>query len=89
MKTVLLDCASITAVAQLHRQLAELLQFPAWYGGNLDALYDCLTDIGEETCLQLVDASCLDALPNGYGGSFLVTLRDAGIENDAFTFEII
>lgn len=26
------------------RQLGSALHFPAWYGANLDALFDCLTD---------------------------------------------
>lgn len=25
-------------------QLGSALDFPSWYGGNFDALYDCLTD---------------------------------------------
>lgn len=25
--------------------IAEALEFPDWYGHNLDALYDCLTDL--------------------------------------------
>jgi hypothetical protein len=26
-------------------QLGQALDFPQWYGGNLDALHDCLTDL--------------------------------------------
>ena len=26
-------------------QVAKALSFPAWFGGNWDALYDCLTDL--------------------------------------------
>ena len=37
------------AAEDLHRALAEGLHFPAWYGGNLDALHDCLTDLNEPT----------------------------------------
>lgn len=28
-----------------HESIARALSFPAWYGNNLDALYDCLTDL--------------------------------------------
>lgn len=27
------------------REIAEILQFPAWFGENLDALADCLNDL--------------------------------------------
>jgi RNAse (barnase) inhibitor barstar len=30
--------------AEALRQLGSALHFPAWYGANLDALFDCLTD---------------------------------------------
>lgn len=29
------------------RAIGRALAFPAWYGANLDALYDCLTDLPE------------------------------------------
>lgn len=37
----------------LHRYLAAALDFPDYYGMNLDALYDCLTDICDDTCLGI------------------------------------
>lgn len=30
------------------RAIGRALAFPAWYGANLDALYDCLTDLPEQ-----------------------------------------
>ena len=35
----------------IHEYLAEKFGFPSYYGKNLDALYDCLTDICEPTCV--------------------------------------
>ena len=46
-----IDCANVSSKEEFHRILAETLHFPAHYGRNLDALYDCLTDIGEDTCV--------------------------------------
>ena len=42
-----LDVSACETAEDLHRALAEGLHFPAWYGGNLDALHDCLTDLHE------------------------------------------
>lgn len=35
----------------IHRILKETLDFPEYYGNNLDALYDCLTDLHEDTAV--------------------------------------
>lgn len=47
-----IDCAKIITPQEFHRTLAETLSFPEWYGHNLDALYDCLTEL-EATHLVL------------------------------------
>lgn len=33
-----------TELAEILADLGKALHFPAWYGANLDALHDCLTD---------------------------------------------
>ena len=48
-----LDSGSVGNRETLHRVLAAGLQFPDWYGGNLDALFDCLTDVTEEVAITL------------------------------------
>ena len=35
----------------IHNYIAEKLDFPDYYGKNLDALYDCLTDIDTPTAV--------------------------------------
>ena len=45
----ILDGGSVGSRQALHQTLAAGLRFPDWYGGNLDALHDCLTDVGEPT----------------------------------------
>lgn len=49
-----IDCADISCSEELHRRIAACLSFPDWYGHNLDALYDCLTEIGASTHLILL-----------------------------------
>ena len=55
-----LDVSACETAEDLHRALAEGLHFPAWYGGNLDALHDCLTDLNEPTELIVRGTSALD-----------------------------
>ncbi len=38
---------------EIHEYIAEKMAFPEYYGHNLDALYDCLTDIAEPTAVGI------------------------------------
>ena len=44
MRTIRLDCRQMEDRERLHDYLAQTLEFPSWYGRNLDALYDLLCD---------------------------------------------
>ena len=45
MKQIILDGNLLADAAKVHDYLKEMLEFPEYYGKNLDALYDCLTDL--------------------------------------------
>ena len=47
MKQITLDGNLLGDVAHIHDYLKEMLEFPEYYGKNLDALYDCLTDLSD------------------------------------------
>lgn len=48
MNICILDGREIKDRMELHNKIEISLGFPYWYGRNLDALYDCLTDVEEE-----------------------------------------
>lgn len=77
MRYITIDCNRIEAPRQLHTAFAEALEFPAWYGNNLDALHDCLTSLTEETEIILTDFSSLPGFANG----FRRVLLDSAEEN--------
>ena len=37
-----------------HEYMKKSLNFPEYYGKNLDALFDCLSEIGEKTEITLI-----------------------------------
>ena len=74
--------------SQLHNYLCNQLRFPAWYGRNLDALYDCLTDLTEVTVFLRNPGDMTGALGD-YGDKVLRVFRDAAEENPGFGFEVI
>ncbi len=55
-----------------HDYLADALDFPDYYGKNLDALYDCLCEI--EADIEIVNASAVDK-------DIIDTFKDAALEN--------
>ena len=76
-----LDVSACETAEDLHRALAEGLHFPAWYGGNLDALHDCLTDLNEPTELIVRGETSLDALLGRRTNAFRRVLNDSAEEN--------
>ena len=64
-----------------HKYLKETLNFPDYYGENLDALYDCLTDIGTETEIRLNNAELVDK-------EIIDTFIDSSNENPNISFKI-
>lgn len=45
MKQIILDGNVLADATKVHDYLMEMLDFPEYYGKNLDALHDCLTDL--------------------------------------------
>lgn len=63
-----------------HDYLKKALNFPDYYGKNLDALYDCLTDIGVDTEIVLKNKSYVSY-------DFVDTFIDASEENSFLKFK--
>ena len=61
-----------------HAYLQRTFGFPDYYGENADALYDCLSSVGEETLVFLEHADEAPAL-------LLKVMRDAMNDNPYFT----
>ena len=88
MKQVIINGAAVTSMADIHRILAEELAFPEWYGGNLDALHDCLTEVHEETTIAILQPECLlETLGSGYARLCRV-LADSAEENPYLTIQL-
>ena len=81
MKEVIINGAVVSSMADIHRILAAELEFPEWYGGTLDALHDCLTEIDRETRISILQPeSLLNTLGTGYARLCRV-LTDSAEEN--------
>ena len=66
---------------KIHTVMAGELDFSSYYGKNLDALYDALTDICEETVITVNGQS-------DYGTKLLAAINDAAAANKNIKVEI-
>ncbi len=80
-----LDGGSVGSRETLHQTLAAGLQLPDWYGGNLDALHDCLTDITEPTELVIRNGDALKTALGHYTTALEQVLTDCAAENEWFS----
>ena len=86
MKRVILDCEKLLSRKQAHLYLAEMLDLPDYYGKNLDALYDCLTELGE--CTIVLEGEDILNNSEGYGAKILKVLKEAADSNPALKLEV-
>ncbi len=86
MRYALLYGAELQTMEEMHDDIAKKLDFPDWYGRNLDALFDCLTDIRADTTLVFFDAERFAKKVGLKGTVLLRVLADAESENRHFTF---
>ena len=68
---LILDCRDGLPV--IHDKISDVLNLPHWYGRNLDALHDCLTETAVDIQITLVEPDLLPAL--------LHMLQDCAEEN--------
>lgn len=76
MKKITLDFENISNKEEMHKYLAKKFEFPDYYGGNLDALFECLTDIAEPTAVNIINAI------NDYDEQIINVITSAEEEND-------
>ena len=78
--TYRIDCRELTSRTAAHDCFARVFALPAFYGRNLDALYDVLTSL--PPCrITLAGTSCLYPLLGAYAEKLLSVFRDAAREN--------
>ena len=75
-----IDCRELSSRAAAHDCFARVFALPAFYGRNLDALYDVLTELPPCTLL-LEHTGCLYDALGPYAEKLLGVFRDAAREN--------
>lgn len=89
MKRLILDGEKIKDRQMLHDIFAEELELPDWYGKNLDALHDCLSEVQEETKILLVNKGLLQDHLGQYARALEKMLQYTAKENTRVLLEIL
>jgi len=89
MKTFTIDCTNIETPEQLHTAMAQTLSFPDWYGRNLDAMYDCLTELEDATELTVLNWHALEYRLGDYSGKLVYVFHCACQDNPDLKISLI
>ena len=88
MKQIQLSAAQWDSPRAAHEALKEALSFPDYYGHNLDALYDCLTDL-DDTLLIIEECAKASQQIGEKWSAFLTVFLDAAQNNPGLESKLL
>lgn len=90
MADITIEGSSISSVESLHEEFSVKLNFPSYYGRNLDAMWDCLLDRIDEECIHLIWKDFLDSSNSigEYCDKIIDMLNDLVKESDSFQYRL-
>ena len=77
---IILNGKRMESRAALHAELKEKLSLPDYYGGNLDALADCLGERGERELVVIESAGDFLEANEAYAAKLLRVFGDSGMQ---------
>ena len=87
-RRVTLSGNKMTSREVLHTYLAKKLAVPAYYGKNLDALHDSLTERSDPLHITVTYSERLKENLGDYGDTLLQVLQDVAEENEQITLSV-
>lgn len=88
MRVVVIDAIEMISSDVAHSYLARKLSFPDYYGKNLDALHDCITDISDPTHIVLYHFTDMSVKTRSFLCPIIRTLKASVEENKNLTLSI-
>lgn len=77
MERIIIDGDKMTSVQEVHEFLKQVLDFPEYYGNNLNALWDMLTDAVEPIEIHLINQNKFRDNLGQDAETFIDVFRDA------------
>ncbi len=88
MGKIILDGAMMTDRAAAHAYLQAALELPAYYGANLDALWDCLTTDCTPREVVITNGAAISASLGNYGEALVQVFLAAAATSDSLTVRL-
>lgn len=88
MRKIELDARNIQTVKAMHIYLQYRLDLPAYYGRNLDALFDLLSTESETTAITLLGPAPAGSEMEAYMPRLTAVFEDCAQENERIAFEM-
>ena len=85
-----IDFSNVEHYMEIHFIIQKALDFPDYYGGSLDALWDCLTDmVGRPVHVQIIGLEVIEKNFDDYAKKLIDTFREfKHNDNDKYSHEI-
>ena len=89
-KIYTIDFSNVTYYMEIHHIIREALDFPEYYGGSLDALWDCLTDmVGRPVHIEIIGLEVIERKFGDYAKKLIDTFKEfKHYDNDKYSHEI-
>lgn len=85
MKEVIINGERITSKEALYSHLNRLFCFPSYFGNNLDALWDVLTDEVEPTMIHFKNVFAMQEQLGNYGEKVIRLFQNLEDHTDNYT----
>ena len=85
-----IDFSSVKHYLEIHAIIQKALDFPDYYGRNLDALWDCLRDmVGEPIHIEIIGLEVIERQFGDYSAKLIETFRELKhYRGDKYSHEI-
>ena len=85
-----IDFTNVNYYLEMHSLIRQALDFPEYYGGSLDALWDCLRDmVGDPIHIEIIGLEVIERKFGDYAGKLIETFRELKhYRNDKYSHEI-
>ncbi|HBV67432.1 MAG TPA: hypothetical protein DEF04_04070 [Clostridiales bacterium] len=88
MIEIILDGSKMTSKDAAHKYIKERMNFPEYYGENLDALWDLISTWAVETTVYLLNEEKMHENMGEYGELLKGVFQEAAYENDNICFVV-
>ena len=85
MKELIVDGKFMQSKEAMYRHLTRVFSLPSYFGNNLDALWDVLTENDEPTEINFINVDLTRAYLGNYGDNLIGLLKKLEQENENYT----